>query len=154
MENLTFILSMKVLILLSTSNARIPAVLNSCSLGTTPELHCWSPGSLWHFLGCKPFLLLRVGPQQCIFRSVFSGTATQNFSKGKHVWIYKLKNTKDYNSDPLSLQRYALSSFAKKKKGKKKHTISLTMQIQTFLVRILLNLQKVCILFISIPSPG
>lgn len=46
---------MEVLILLSTRNSRIPAVLTSHSLGITAELHCQSPRGLWHFSKLQAF---------------------------------------------------------------------------------------------------
>lgn len=53
---------MKVLILPFPSNARIPIVLTTSSLGGTPESHCQSLGGPWHFLRSRAFPISQSEP--------------------------------------------------------------------------------------------
>ena len=64
---------MKVLILPFPSNARIPTVLTTSSLGATPESHSQSLGGLWHFLHSRAFPISQSEPstqhlQTCLLK--------------------------------------------------------------------------------------
>lgn len=84
----------------STSNARIPAVHTSCSLGATPESHWQSPGNLWHFLDCRTFPSSQNEPLTIHFQTCLLRNNQANFKP-----IMKIQTTK---ASRLTVQTYNL----------------------------------------------